>query len=282
MIGLFTDAGARLPVTYNGLTLNNPSDPKDDRYELNIVVPTTAINVTVEPHPSSDGSEAYTPYRASRNIRLLGVIRAPSVAKLYDKMKSLAAAFDPAVVAYNNPTDSFLALDFSTPTTDTTNFPSGLAACRYYARARTVPEPMVSVFGGWSAFFSIDLFVRDPRRYVQTASTVTGTGTAANTVADTVSWPTVTITATGAGSATYSVANTTLGKTLTLNLSGLVNGNTVTVDMARAKVSKNGVETPSLFVSGNYWPIQPGNNTITVTNGTNVTTVTSWRPAFSL
>jgi phage-related protein len=185
-------------------------------------------------------------------------------------------------VAYNNPTDSFLALDFSTPTTDTVNFANGLMASRYYVRARVAPEPMVTSWTGWSAMFSLDLLVKDPRRYIQAALSVTGTGTAANTLATTVSWPLVTITASGAGSATYSVANTTLSKTLTLNLSGLVNTNVVVVDMAKAKITKNGVETPSLYVSGNYWPIQPGNNTITVTNGTNMTTVTSWRVAFVL
>jgi len=282
VIGLFSDAGARLAVTYNGLTLNNPADPKNDTYTLDAVQPATQISQVVEPHPSSDGSEVYMPYKASRNIRLLGTIRAPSIAKLFDKMAVLATAFDPAVVAYNNPTDSFLALDFSTPTTDTVNFANGLMASRYYVRARVAPEPMVTSWTGWSAMFSLDLLVKDPRRYIQAALSVTGTGTAANTLATTVSWPLVTITASGAGSATYSVANTTLSKTLTLNLSGLVNTNVVVVDMAKAKITKNGVETPSLYVSGNYWPIQPGNNTITVTNGTNMTTVTSWRVAFVL
>lgn len=282
MIGLFSADATRLAVTYNGLTLNNPADPKDDTYALDVAVPVTSYNQIIETHPSSDGSEVFTPYKAQRVVRLLGTIRAPSIAKLHDKMRDLAKYTDPSIIAYNNPLDSFLALDFSVPTTETTVFTTGLVPSRYYARPMRMVEPIVSAFSGLSAMFTLDFLLRDPRRYLQTATALTGAGTAANTSADYPSWPTITLTASGAGSATYTIANSTAGKSLVLNLSTLVNLDIVSVDMARAKISKNGVETPSLFVSGDYWSIKPGNNTIAITNGGNITTTTTWRPAFCL
>jgi hypothetical protein len=282
MIALFDDTGARLSVTYNGITFNADTDPTDNRYELNVTVPATTINQVIEPHPSSDGSEVFTPYKSQRIERLLGVIRAPTIAALFDKMKALATATDPAKIALDNPTDSFLALDFSVPTADTTTYPTGLVASRYYARPMRMVEPVVSSYSGLSAMFTLDFLIRDPRRYLQTASTLAGAGTAANTAADCASWPTITATMSGAGSTTYTIGNSTVGKTLVVNLNGAANLDVYTIDMARSKISKNGVETPSLYVSGDYWYVKPGNNTITVANPTNATTVTSWRPAFSL
>jgi hypothetical protein len=282
MIGLFSADNTRLAVTYNSLTLNSPTDAKDDTYQLDIIIPVTSVAQVVEPHPSSDGSEAFTPYKTQRIVRLLGEIRAPTLAKLFDKMKGLASACDPALIAYNNPTDSFLALDFSVPTTDTTTYATGLVPSRYYARPMRLPEPVVSSYTGLSAMFTIDFLMRDPRRYLQTAVTLAGAGTAANTAADYPSWPTITITMAGAGNAAYAIANSTTGKSLVLNLSGASNLDVYVVDMARMKITKNAVETPSIYVSGDYWNMKPGNNTVAISNTGNATTSTVWRPAFCL
>jgi hypothetical protein len=282
MIALFDDDGNRLAVTYNGLTLNSPTDPHDDTYELDVVIPVTNVQQVIEQHPSADGSEAFTPYKTQRVVRLLGAIRAPTLAKLFDKMRDLAKYCDPAKIAADNATDSFLALDFSVPTTDTTTYTTGLVPSRYYARPMRLVEPVVSSYTGYSAMFTLDFLIRDPRRYLQTASTKTGSGTADNTAADYFSWPTITVTMTGAGSATYTVGNSTVGKSLVVNLSGAANLDVYTIDMAKSKISKNGTETPSLYVSGDYWRMNVGNNTLTLANTTNSTTVTTWRSAFCL
>jgi phage-related protein len=89
----------------------------------------------------------------------------------------------------------------------------------------------------------------------------------------------------GAGSATYSVdVSSDSLFALTLNLSTMIASDVVVVDMARKKITKNGVETPSLYVSGDYFVIEPSayqGGSLTTLNGTNATTVTTWRPAFS-
>jgi hypothetical protein len=90
----------------------------------------------------------------------------------------------------------------------------------------------------------------------------------------------------GAGSATYAIALTTsLGtKTLTLDLSGRSNGQVVTVDFAKKKITVGSTETPSIYVSGDFWEIMPESGmTLAASNTTNVSSFSlSWNRAFSL
>lgn len=282
MIGLYDDNGVRLSITYNSLVLNNPADDPLETYEVNTVTIADAIDTVMDSDPSDDGSETGPVRKAMYVVRIDGVIRASTQKKLFDKKKALAAAFDPALVARNNPTTfGLIALDFSTPTEDGA-FPAGFIPCRYYARARKMPIPPISVYTGTSAYFTVELLVADPRRYYQTQESKIGSGVATNS-GDYQTWPTVTITMAGAGSATYSVDVAPDGyQPLVLNLSGRANLDVVTIDMKNRKISVNGVETPSLYVSGEYFPLSPGGNTIALLNIANATTVTTWYRAWAV
>lgn len=284
MIGIFSADTTRLAVTYNGLTLNNPADAADSTYEINAVATRPLYDTIEDPSPSGDGAEVYDARKVKLLLAIDGTIRAQSYADLYDRIKRLMATFDPAKVSHENAsTQGFLPLDFSVPTADTTTYPSGLVPSRYYARSASLYVPTDSEYQGLSTFFRLDLECSDPRRYLQTTSSQTGAGTIDNSKADYRSFPTITITAAGAGSATYAIQNVTAyaTKSLTLNLSGLVNTDVVVVDMAAQTITKNGVATPSLYVSGSWWAIEPTNsNVITITNPTNMTTVITWRRAF--
>jgi hypothetical protein len=275
MIPIFDDSGNRLLHTYNGLSVNNPSDnasaPKTI-FEVNTVTPLTELDSVSDPHQTRDGMESYDVRKISRVFRIDGTIRAASIAQLFDKMKLLAKTFDPAAVSHKNPsTQGYLAYDFSVPTTDTANYPSGFVPSRYYLRARRVPEPVISDRTGLGAFFSLDLVAADPRRYSQSTTTVSAVGAVDNTLGDYRSWPTLTINMSGAGSATASYTNTTsLGaKTLTLDLSGCVNTDVVVVTMETKTITKNGTSTPSLYVSGDFWEIEPESQTLSRANTTN-------------
>jgi hypothetical protein len=284
MISLFTDAGAKLPITYNGLTLNDPDDPVDDAYEIDLATPHSNYIAIADERPTGDGTEIYEARKVSKAYLLAGRVTAPTYAELYDKIEALAAAFDPALLSFNNAsTFGFLALDFSTLTNDTTNYPTGIMSCRYYARPLTSIDRLPTKFDGKSFLFSIPLMMRDPRRYLQTTSTQTGAGTITN-IGDYPSPATLTITMAGAGSATYAARNNAVigDETLTLNLSGRSNGQVVVVDMDAKTITVDGTSMPSLYVSGDYWPVEPGANVITFTNTTNATSVVSYRRAFSL
>jgi hypothetical protein len=290
LIGLhYPTDDVRLAVTYNGLTLNNPADPEDSTYELNGSSIAPQYDTIEDPNTDDDGTEAYKVKKVKLVIQVDGTIRAQSYGDLFDKIKALTQAFDPAKVSHENAsTWGFLAFDFSTPTLDKTNYATGLVPSRYYARCRGLHIPAITEYTGLSSFFRLELECIDPRRYLQTTSSLAGTGTADNSLADYRSLPTITITMAGAGSATYTITRTGTGiaattKALVLNLSGMVNNDVVVVDMAAHQITKNGVVTPSLAVSptANSWfEIEPTSQTITITNGTNATTSTVWRRAF--
>lgn len=300
-------AGTRLAMTYNSLTLNSPNDTLvsramtagPDTYEINSIVGKTNFDYISELNQQRDGMEVYPFRKVNRIETLRGTIRAPSQAKLHDKIKALANAFDPAKIAHDNdptganPNNMFIAFDFSTPTTDTSNYASALVPSRYYALPLVIPEPVIDMSTGFAAFFDITLLMRDPRRYWQTLSTLAGAGTIDNSLGDYRSWPTLTITMAGAGSATYSVTNTTTlhgAVKLTLDLSTCQNLDVVTIDFERRKITRTRSATTSDFMSAyvssvgdGYFHIDPvASNAITYANTTNATSSLSYRRCWSI
>lgn len=272
-------------MSYNGLSLNNPADSDLSSYEINTVVGQTSMDYTSEVNQQRDGLEVYPFRKVSRMVTLNGTIRATSQANLYDLIKALANAFDPVKIAHDNAADPFIAFDFSSPTADTANYATGYVPSRYYAVPLRIPDPVINYAVGDTAYFDATLLLRDPRRYLQTATTQTGAGTIANSLADYMSPATLTITMSGAGSATYSVTNTTTkdgAVALVLDLSGLSNGDVVVVDMDHRSITLNGASASSRYVSGNYFHIDVGNNVIAYANTSNASSVLSFRRAFSI
>lgn len=283
MISIWQSDTARNALLYNGYTFNQEiGGSKRDIIEIARVQFQTPIQAIHEAKDYADGLETYGAFKRGKRIVMHGIVRAASIGALYDRLEAFAAAVDPAAVSRDNPsTFGLLPLDFNVPTADTTNFPTGLMPCRYYVRAEQPLEPPQNPVQGLSIPFILPWLASDPRRYLQSTSSLTGSGVANNAIGTYYSWPTLTIAMTGAGSATFSIASTEGNATLTLNLSGRVNGDSVAVDMEREKITVNGVETPSLYVSGSFFAIEPGSNTITVTNSTNASPTLTWRSAFS-
>lgn len=285
LISLFDASGDRLAITYDATYAFNQAigTTRKDIVEINRVQYQTAFSGVVEQREFTDGLEVYPTYKRQKRIILIGAVRASTKGTLYDRLEELATAFDPALVAHNDPDGmGFRPLDFSVTTADTVTYPTGLIACRYYVRPEAALEPPFSQHQGLAVPFVLSLIAADPRRYTQAVESLTGTGNADNSKADYWSWPTLTIAMTGAGSATFAIANAATAQTLTLDLSGLVNGDSVAVDMESRAITVNGVDTPELYVSGDYFHLEPGSNAITVTNDTNASPTLSWRPAFSL
>lgn len=284
MIPAFLDSKFdRNPLVYNGLTFNQSiTGSKKDIIEVNNIRAHTQMQAIREIKEYESGVEAYGAFKRGKLLTLQGIIRASTWGGLYDRITDMAAAVDPDQVTRDNPTTfGFLPLDFNIPTEDAVNFPTGLMPCRYYVRAEDAFEPPISQYSGKAVPFVLPLFAADARRYLQTTSQLTGAGTADNSIATAWSWPTLTIAMTGAGSATFTIGNTEAAGSLVLNLLGRANGESVAVDMERRKITVNGVDTPNLYVSGDFWHMEPGTNTISVTNGTNASPTLTWRPAFA-
>jgi hypothetical protein len=279
MIGLFDDSGARLAIAANGLTLNSMTaatpTTRLSGYEVNSVTTVGVFDTSVDSDPNDDGSAVTPAKRTMYLVRIDGVIRAATQAALYDMKRDLAEAFDPSLASRTSPTThGLLPLTFSVPTLDTDNFSNGLAPCKYVGRSRGSVVPIDSEYQGTSAYFSIEWLVPGARRLRQAASTITGSDTATNS-GDSPTWPTLAITMAGAGSATYTIQRVGASgtKSLVLDLSGRSTGQVVSVDVENSSVSVDGVVTDALYVSGDFFDLDPGSNTITVSNTTNATTV---------
>lgn len=283
MIPVWISDTARNSFSYNDLTFNQIIDGDErDIIEIARVQFLTPIEHALEAKEFADGVEAYGAFARGKRFVMHGIVRASSRGALYDRMEEMSGAFHPAMLARDNPdTFGFLPFDFQVPTADTVNFVSGLMDCRYYARPEQAFEPPSSAVQGLAVPFILPFFAPDMRRYLQTASTLSGSGTAANTIATTWSWPTLTITMSGAGASNFRVSNSANDLSLTLNLSGRSNGEVVVVDMERRTIKVNDIEMAGLYVSGDYFGIESGGNIIAYTNNTNASPVLSWRPAFS-
>lgn len=283
MIPVWQTTGARNPVVYNNYTFNQEvGGSEKDIVEISRIQYQTPIQAIHEARDFSDGLETYGAYKRGKRIIIYGIIRGTTRGALYDRVEAFAAAVDPAAASRDNPlTFGLLPLDFNVPTANTTGFPSGLMPCRYFARAEAALEPPSSPIQGLALPFMLPFLASDPRRYLQATSQITGAATADNSIGTFYSWPTLTVAMTGAGSATFSITSVEGSATLTLNLSGRVNLDSVVVDMERQKITVNGTETPSLYVSGNFFAMEPGSNAISYANTTNASPTLTWRSAFS-
>jgi hypothetical protein len=288
VIGLYTDAGARLAVTMpNGLVLNNPSDEPNDTFELNAVITAAQFDTSIDSDPTDDGAIVSPAKRVLYVVRLDGTVRAPTLAKLYDKKQLLAASFDPSLASRTYPsTDGFSAMTFSVPTTDTTEYATGLVSSIYYVRSRKEVVPIDSMYQGTAAFFSAELLLRDPRRYYGTADTLgsVASGTADNE-GDAPTWPILTLTMAGPGNVAFTmerVAPLNGTKQLVLDLTGLSASDSVVVTFERGRITVNGSDAPERYVSGDFFDLDPGENTITYTNFGNATRSLSWRRAWTI
>ena len=284
MVPAFLDSGrTRNALAYNGLTINQLiGASKKDIIEVNSIRSETPVQTIRESREYESGLEVYGAFKRGKRITLQGVIRASTHGALYDRIEEVAAAYDPDVVSRDNPDDfGFLPFDFSVPTADEVNFPTGLMPCRYYLRAEQAFEPPVSQYAGIVVPFILPLLAADARRYLQAATQLTGAGVADNSLATVWSWPTLSIVMSGAGSSTFTIANTEAAGTLVLDLSGRSNGESVEIDMERRTIKVNGVDTPSIYASGDFWHIEPGGNTITLANDTNASPTLTWRSAFA-
>lgn len=286
MIGIYDDAGDRIPHGYNGLVVNN------DSYPIASATMSHRFDAVLEALPRSDGMEAYEPHRLSAVLQVEGTVEGVSVADLHDKIDALNAAFDPVRVTHDDDAAydrGFIPYTFSVPTTDTDNYPDGLIPMQLYARSLSLPVGRVSKFEGHVARYTLLLQAVDPRRYLQTEDTAPLTGSLTvinNGLATYKSWPTLRLTMSGAGDPTWWINNIEddYAEALTLNLGALVAGDVVDVDMRRRTIKRvsDGASLMSLYLSGRYIEMMPLAQTIQVKNLTGIASaVLTYRRAFA-
>jgi hypothetical protein len=282
MIGLYSDDGSRLPMAYRGLTIN------DDTYPVDSVTVDPRWDSVTEPLAERDGMEAYDPRRIAAMVRVDGFIRASSIAQLHDRIEALNAAFDPVLARDADSADrnrGYLPFTFSVPTEDVTNYPDGLIPMQYHGRSIALPVPRVSKFEGHSVPFTILLQAVDPRRYLQTLSSLTLTSAVQeldNSLASYKSWPVVRLTMSGAGIVDWVVNNSSDDRDfLVLDLTGRAAGQVVEIDMQARTIKIDDTVDMSIYVSGEYFDLAPDVLEVGISSVAGIAScVIEWRRAF--
>lgn len=227
---------------------------------------------------------------AFRYLSISGVVKSRTGAGLADKVSAIEQAFDVEEAQRDSVATEGLS-DFTfTDTTLLSSIPGSVALAapevgfyvpeKYIARPAAFPVITGRRSGGNAATWATELVCEDPRRYLQTATTITlngGNGFSQtcpnwNTTLGKAVFPLITITTSANGSATFTL--TMGGKVLVLNLSG-VGAASITIDTATGIIKKGGVHAADLRVSAvdSYPSVPRGGTTAVATNTTNVTSV---------
>jgi hypothetical protein len=156
---------------------------------------------------------------------------------------------------------------------------------RFYVRPAGFPVIAERRSSGLGIPFAVELVCADPRRYLDTATSVTlnsgnsFTATCPNwtSLIGVHVFPTLTITMSGAGASnfTFNFASDSVAN-LVLDLSGLIASDVVVYDCATGQITVNGLPKASLRTSGvaTAQPFIPGGgSSATATNTTGVTSV---------
>lgn len=272
-------------IDYNGFSVNDASFSPDG-------VPTSGfrveeINVSdedvaayAEKRAIADGIDASDVYLGRRLLAATVTVFGSSRGDFWDKQQDLLANFSPTV-AYNADTANlgFLPFNFFQPTADISTWPESAypdgIPMRYYVRPARTPQFIVrrdEVGGeeaqGLSLPYRLSLVARDPRKYLQDATSISiasGTATASSSVAYAGDYPTgratVTINSSSAtGTATYAIEAGQFALTIDATSA------TYEIDLGRRSMTKNGVNAMNLLTWANdIWPVIGLNTPVTVT-----------------
>jgi len=252
-----------------------------------------------DPYHLAQGGSLGRAHKGMAFWRLKGRILVPlalpaaMAQEMEDKERALLAAFDPFLCTLDSPsTEGAFALDWTEPTQDTTNFPTGIPT-RLYARPTLHPMVTERLYDMAVRDFAVGLVAGDPRKYHQTESTLALTpGSPSGSVVNRGNVPSAlkaTIVMSAAGSATFTIARG--GVSFILNLTTMVASDTVIVifetcgPYGRGKlITKNGVENAALKTSAaDTWLTVPvGSTSFSISNNTGITSCTlAWRHAWA-
>lgn len=150
-----------------------------------------------------------------------------------------------------------------------------------YLKSMETPRVRMDSFAGLIRESELKLKAQDPRKYLQSTSSITGDGTATN--AGTYPTPVeITIEASGASSTSLRIQNSTRSESIYVT-TALSNGETLVIDTRTHSCKLDGSERRDYLGSDTEWMLlDSGDNTISVTNDSNVSVTTEWRSAWEL
>ena len=274
---------SRITYDFNSrISINDTTTDATKYLLLNIpaITDTLVIN-TEDEKPEDVGIVDYGAKLSKGQWPLPVTLYATSLANMASLIQDLKEAFNPDLLEADSTygvTTKYMGYH---PLDWTETVGSDSRAFRIYAKAEEIPQVSMNNLSGLIRRAVIKLKVMDPRKYLQAESTLTGAGTAANV--GTFTTPlTITITASGTTSTSLQITNSTTGKSIYIT-TALTAGQVLVLDTFAHTAKLNGTDKRSMVGSNSdWWVLNPGNNTLAVSNGSNCTVSFAWRSAWPL
>ncbi|HEY6058517.1 MAG TPA: hypothetical protein VIV06_10820 [Candidatus Limnocylindrales bacterium] len=260
----------------------DPAYTNDDYYLDTLDIVRVSAQDYRELRQFLEGAEPNEAFEGLRAITGHGTIHASSAAALEDKTWAMYEAFSVAacrIAAADADPAGVLPYDFRVPTVSA----PGYRPLRFYARPGAGRPVVIGRKGeGRGRQYIFQLLAMDPFAYSQT-ETVTplanldGTANLFTGGGNVYAKPRIAIVTSGAAGNPFTVTNQTTGRSLSLNLSAAAAGQTYTIDVARALVTReDGSNQYGKRLAGyvtDLWLV-PGQNDLRVSSGAGITSVT--------
>ncbi len=241
----------------------------------------TVANNVEEEKPSEPGIVDYGVKMGKGTASIPITLYALTDAKMSKLIQDLKESFNPDLLeadpTYGESTDygGFLPLKWTEDVDGVSrNF-------QIYLKSMETPQVVQDSIAGLIRRAQLKLKARDPRKYLQSLVTLSGAGVANNVG----TYPTpvvITITASGTTSGSLQITNTTTGKSIYVT-TPLTTGQVLVIDTFYHSVKLGGVDKRSYVGNNSDWfTLSPGNNTLSIVNGTNAAVGFSFRYAWPL
>lgn len=276
---------SRTTYNFNSRFILNDETTDPDAFALvdsALLFDTLAINVE-EPLPTEPGIIDYG-VKFGKGVAVIPIeLFATSESKMAGLIQDMKEAFNPDLLEADTTYGETTVYMGYHPFKWSETVDSISRAFQIYLKSEETPILEQDSLAGLFRTGRLKLKARDPRKYLQTASTRTGAGGGTN--AGTIDTPvTITITASGATSTSLQIINATKVPAEVIYITtALANNDVLVIDTLLHSIKLNGVEKRS-YVGSNtkWWMMHPGQNTLTYNNGTNATIAFEWRSAWPL
>lgn len=274
---------SKITYNYNSRIILNDDTTDTTKFvllDVPLITDTLAVN-TEEQRPEEQGIIDFGTQEGKGQWAVPVTVYGSTFENLAQMIEDFKEAFDPEMLeldaTYGETTKygGYHPLDWTETVGATArNF-------RVYAKSLEIPQIAADLLSGTIRKSVVKLKAKDPRKYSQELRSLVGAGTA-NNQGTTTSPVTITIVASGATSTSLEIKDTTTGKSVFIT-TALSAGQTLVIDTDTHSAKVDGVETRSVIGSNTtWWFLNPGNNTITINNGTNATVTIEWRDAWPL
>jgi hypothetical protein len=206
---------------------------------------------------------------------------ATSLAKMNELVANVKKAFDPDLLEADATYGEAAGKGGFHPLKWTEYVGSTARNFQVFLKSVEIPKIAMDKMAGLYRPVVLKLKAQDPRKYLQESTSLANAGTAAN-VGDAETPVVITITASGTTATNLTITNSTRTEAMVIS-TALTTGQVLVIDTRLHSVKLNGAERRDYLSSTSKWIyLNPGNNTIAVTNNSNCSIATVFYPAWPL